>query len=75
MRSPGERAEAGQVDRDHVALARQAVQHRLPDDQLGAERMDQHERLAAAAAHVVQRAGAQVSVRTRVRRRGEPEPR
>ncbi len=48
------RAEARQVDRDHVALAREALQHRLPDHQLGAERMDQHERLAVPAADVVQ---------------------
>jgi len=72
---PGGVAEAGQVDRDHVAVPRQALHHRLPDHQLRPERMNQDERLAAAPAHVVERARLQVSVRTRVRLANEPEPR
>ena len=64
VRQRRRRAEARQVDRDHVALARQPVEHRLPDDQLAAERMDQDERLAAPAAHVVQHDAAAQRCRT-----------
>jgi len=48
-------AEAGQIDGDHVAVARQALHHRLPHDQLRPERVDQDERVAAAPAQIVQR--------------------
>ena len=60
VRQRGRPAEAGQVDRDHVALAGKQVEQRLPHDELAAERMDEDERLAAAAADVVEHAGAQL---------------
>ena len=49
------RAKAGQVDGDHVALRREPLEHRLPDDDVGAERVDEEQRLAAPVADVVQR--------------------
>ena len=38
--SGGERAEAGHVERDHLALGGEPLDHGLPDHQLRAERMD-----------------------------------
>ena len=48
-------AEAGQVERDDLALARHAVEHRLPHLPLRADAVDQDERRAAAAADVGER--------------------
>ena len=45
-------AEPGQVDRDDLALAAHAVEHRLPHLPLRADAVDQHERRPAAAADV-----------------------
>ena len=55
--SAGERrrgAEAGQVDGDHVALGGEALHHRLPDHELGPERMDQDERFTPSRPYVVE---------------------
>ena len=53
--SGGDAAEAGHVDGDHVALGGEPLEHGLPHDDVGAERMDQNQRLAPAAADVIER--------------------
>ncbi len=43
-------AEAGQVDRDHVALGGKALDHRIPDPPRPPEAVDQDERVAGSSA-------------------------
>ena len=52
----GRAAEAGHVERDHLPLCGEQVDHRLPDDQLGAERMQQDDRLTRSRAYMVEEA-------------------
>src|SRR5207245_2699899 len=48
-------AEPRQVDRDHVALGGQSLEHRLPHLPAAADAVDQHERLARTGAMKVER--------------------
>ena len=57
-RSGGDVAEARHVDRDHVALGGEPVEHRVPHVAVGAERVDEHERRAAPATRVSDHAAA-----------------
>ena len=56
LRKRGRAAEAGHVERDHLPLGGERLDHRLPHNQLGAERMQQDDRLTRSRAYMVEEA-------------------